>query len=117
MNNLFSNAQQFREPATVSKGGIVAAQSRKAAEIGAGVLAAWRRHQRTGGRQSEPREQQVAWINYNGRFADRRVSKETERKPSFLWPALKPFLSPAFYNVTLWSVALDNADTGARTAQ
>ena len=40
MNDLFSNAQQFRKPATVSKGGIVAAQSRKAAEIGASVLAA-----------------------------------------------------------------------------
>jgi len=40
MNDLFSNAQQLRKPATVSKGGIVAAQSRKAAEIGAGVLAA-----------------------------------------------------------------------------
>ncbi len=40
MDDLFSNAQQFRKPATVSKGGIVAAQSRQAAEIGAGVLAA-----------------------------------------------------------------------------
>src|SRR5664280_1110955 len=40
MNDLFSNAQQLRKPATISKGGIVAAQSRKAAEIGAGVLAA-----------------------------------------------------------------------------
>src|ERR1700688_2175651 len=40
MNDLFSNAQQLRKPATVSKGGIVAAQSRKAAGIGAEVLAA-----------------------------------------------------------------------------
>ena len=40
MHDLFSNAQQLRKPATVSKGGIVAAQSRKAAEIGASVLAA-----------------------------------------------------------------------------
>ena len=40
MNDLFSNAQQIRKPAVASKGGIVAAQSRKAAEIGAGVLAA-----------------------------------------------------------------------------
>jgi gamma-glutamyltranspeptidase / glutathione hydrolase len=40
MDDLFSNAQQLRKPATVSKGGIVAAQSRKAAEIGASVLAA-----------------------------------------------------------------------------
>ena len=40
MNDLFSNAQQIRKPAIVSKGGIVAAQSRKAAEIGAAVLAA-----------------------------------------------------------------------------
>ena len=40
MSDQFSNAQQVRKPAVVSKGGIVAAQSRKAAEIGAGVLAA-----------------------------------------------------------------------------
>jgi gamma-glutamyltranspeptidase/glutathione hydrolase len=40
MRDQFSNAQQIRKPATVSKGGIVASQSRKAAEIGAGVLAA-----------------------------------------------------------------------------
>ncbi len=40
MNDLFSNAQHLRKPATISKGGIVAAQSRKAAEIGASVLAA-----------------------------------------------------------------------------
>src|SRR6478752_7520222 len=36
----FSNTQQVRKPATVSKGGIVAAQSRRAAEVGAEVLAA-----------------------------------------------------------------------------
>src|SRR4051794_25632386 len=36
----FSNAQQVRKPAVVSKRGIVAAQSRKAAEVGAEVLAA-----------------------------------------------------------------------------
>src|SRR6201996_4797394 len=36
----FSSAQQIRKPATVSKGGIVAAQSRRAAAIGAEVLAA-----------------------------------------------------------------------------
>jgi gamma-glutamyltranspeptidase/glutathione hydrolase len=40
MSDQFSNAQQIRKPATVSKGGIVAAQSRKAAEVGAEVLAA-----------------------------------------------------------------------------
>ena len=40
MRDQFSNAQQFRKPAAVSRGGIVAAQSRKAAEIGAQVLAA-----------------------------------------------------------------------------
>jgi gamma-glutamyltranspeptidase/glutathione hydrolase len=40
MRDQFSNAQHIRKPATVSKGGIVAAQSRKAAEIGAEVLAA-----------------------------------------------------------------------------
>src|SRR6516165_3397737 len=38
--NQFSHRQQIRKPAVVSKGGIVAAQSRKAAEIGAEVLAA-----------------------------------------------------------------------------
>src|SRR3954469_19322160 len=37
--DLFSNAQQIRKPAVVSKRGIVAAQSRKAAEVGAEVLA------------------------------------------------------------------------------
>jgi gamma-glutamyltranspeptidase / glutathione hydrolase len=36
----FSNRQQLRKPAVRSKGGIVAAQSRRAAEIGAEVLAA-----------------------------------------------------------------------------
>jgi len=40
MSDQFSNAQQIRKPATTSRGGIVAAQSRKAAEVGAGVLAA-----------------------------------------------------------------------------
>jgi gamma-glutamyltranspeptidase/glutathione hydrolase len=35
----FSDHQQFRKPAIASKGGIVAAQSRKAAEVGAEVLA------------------------------------------------------------------------------
>jgi len=40
MSDQFSNRQQIRKPAVVSKGGIVAAQSRKAAEIGAAVLAA-----------------------------------------------------------------------------
>jgi gamma-glutamyltranspeptidase/glutathione hydrolase len=38
-SNQFSHRQQIRKPAVVSKGGIVAAQSRKAAEIGAEVLA------------------------------------------------------------------------------
>src|SRR6201995_4030058 len=36
----FSNSQDFRKPAIASKGGIVAAQSRRAAEVGAEVLAA-----------------------------------------------------------------------------
>src|ERR1700686_5292848 len=40
MHDLFSNARQIRKPAVTSKGGIVAAQSRKAAEVGAAVLAA-----------------------------------------------------------------------------
>jgi len=40
MSDQFSNSQQIRKPAVVSKGGIVAAQSRKAAEVGAAVLAA-----------------------------------------------------------------------------
>src|SRR4051794_25120955 len=40
MTDQFSNAQQNRKPALVSKGGVVAAQSGKAAQIGAEVLAA-----------------------------------------------------------------------------
>jgi gamma-glutamyltranspeptidase / glutathione hydrolase len=40
MRDQFSNAQQIRKPVVISKGGIVAAQSRKAAEIGAEVMAA-----------------------------------------------------------------------------
>jgi gamma-glutamyltranspeptidase / glutathione hydrolase len=40
MHDQFSNTQQIRKPAVSSKGGIVAAQSRKAAEVGANVLAA-----------------------------------------------------------------------------
>ena len=40
MSDQFSNTQQIRKPAVVSKGGIVASQSRKAAEVGAAVLAA-----------------------------------------------------------------------------
>ena len=40
MPDQFSNAQVIRKPAVTSKGGIIAAQSRKAAEIGAAVLAA-----------------------------------------------------------------------------
>ena len=40
MSDQFSNLQQIRKPSVVSKGGIVAAQSRKAAEIGVTVLAA-----------------------------------------------------------------------------
>jgi gamma-glutamyltranspeptidase/glutathione hydrolase len=39
MRDQFSNLQQIRKPAVVSKGGIVAAQSRKAAESGVAVLA------------------------------------------------------------------------------
>jgi gamma-glutamyltranspeptidase/glutathione hydrolase len=39
MRDQFSNLQEFRKPAVASKGGIVAAQSRRAAEIGAAVLA------------------------------------------------------------------------------
>ncbi|NEV80292.1 gamma-glutamyltransferase, partial [Rhodopseudomonas sp. BR0C11] len=39
MTDQFSNLQQIRKPAITSKGGIVAAQSRRAAEIGADVLA------------------------------------------------------------------------------
>src|SRR5882757_6244354 len=40
MRDQFSNSQQIRKPAVFSKGGIVAAQSRKAPEVGAEVLAA-----------------------------------------------------------------------------
>src|ERR1700693_3936483 len=40
MSDQLSSPQQTRKPAVVSKGGIVAAQSRKAAEVGAEVLAA-----------------------------------------------------------------------------
>ena len=40
MSDQFSNSQQIRKPAVTSKGGIVASQSRKAAEVGAAVLAA-----------------------------------------------------------------------------
>jgi gamma-glutamyltranspeptidase/glutathione hydrolase len=39
MSDSFSNSQQIRKPAVSSKGGIVAAQARRAAEIGAEVLA------------------------------------------------------------------------------
>ena len=39
MLDQFSNLQQIRKPAVVSNGGIVAAQSRHAAEIGAAILA------------------------------------------------------------------------------
>jgi gamma-glutamyltranspeptidase/glutathione hydrolase len=40
MRSQFSDAQHIRKPAIASKGGIVAAQSRKAAEVGTQVLAA-----------------------------------------------------------------------------
>ena len=40
MHDQFSNSQQIRKPAVVSTGGIVAAQSRKAAEAGVAVLQA-----------------------------------------------------------------------------
>jgi gamma-glutamyltranspeptidase / glutathione hydrolase len=40
MPDQFSNTQAIRKPAITSKGGIVAAQSRRAAEVGAKVLAA-----------------------------------------------------------------------------
>ncbi len=40
MHDRFSNAQQIRKPALVSRGGIVAAQSRRAAEAGVEVLKA-----------------------------------------------------------------------------
>ena len=40
MRDQFSNTQSIRKPAVASKGGIVAAQSGKAAQVGAEVLAA-----------------------------------------------------------------------------
>jgi gamma-glutamyltranspeptidase / glutathione hydrolase len=40
MADQFSNSQQIRKPAVSSNGGIVASQSRRAAEVGAAVLAA-----------------------------------------------------------------------------
>jgi gamma-glutamyltranspeptidase len=40
MRDQFSNTQSIRKPAVTSKGGIVAAQSGKAAQVGAEVLAA-----------------------------------------------------------------------------
>src|SRR5947209_1308006 len=40
MRDQFSNTQAIRKPAVASKGGIVAAQSSRAAQVGAGVLAA-----------------------------------------------------------------------------
>src|SRR5205085_6352527 len=40
MTDQFSNTQHIRKPAVTSRGGIVAAQSRKAAEVGAKVLEA-----------------------------------------------------------------------------
>jgi gamma-glutamyltranspeptidase/glutathione hydrolase len=40
MSDQFSNSQQIRKPAVAAKGGIVAAQSRRAAEVGAAVLEA-----------------------------------------------------------------------------
>src|SRR5437764_2665935 len=40
MSDQFSNTQQIRKPAVISKAGIVAAQSRKAAEAGVAVLEA-----------------------------------------------------------------------------
>jgi gamma-glutamyltranspeptidase/glutathione hydrolase len=40
MHDQFSNRQIIRKPAVASRGGIVAAQSRRAAEVGAAVLAA-----------------------------------------------------------------------------
>src|SRR5262249_49743082 len=39
MRDQFSNSQHIRKAAVTSKGGIVAAQSRRAAEVGAAVLA------------------------------------------------------------------------------
>ena len=40
MRDQFSNNQSIRKPAVTSRGGIVAAQSGKAAQVGAEVLAA-----------------------------------------------------------------------------
>src|SRR5437764_5369130 len=40
MRDQFSNTQAIRKPAVTSKGGIVAAQSRRAAQVGSAVLAA-----------------------------------------------------------------------------
>ena len=40
MRDQFSNTQAIRKPAVTSKGGIVAAQSSRAAHVGAEVLAA-----------------------------------------------------------------------------
>src|SRR5688500_19705408 len=40
MRDQFSNTQAIRKPAVTSKGGIVAAQSGRAAQVGAEVLAA-----------------------------------------------------------------------------
>ena len=40
MRDQFSNTQAIRKPAVTSKGGIVAAQSSRAAQVGAEVLAA-----------------------------------------------------------------------------
>ena len=40
MSDQFSNTQRTRKPAVISDGGIVAAQSRRAAEVGVEVLAA-----------------------------------------------------------------------------
>src|SRR4051794_41665131 len=40
MTDQFSNTQHIRKPAVTSRGGIVAAQSRKAAEVGVKVLEA-----------------------------------------------------------------------------
>jgi gamma-glutamyltranspeptidase / glutathione hydrolase len=40
ISDRFSNSQQFLKPVVASKGGVVAAQSRRAAEVGAEVLAA-----------------------------------------------------------------------------
>ena len=49
MSDRFSNNLQYRKPAIKSKGGIVAAQSRRAAEIGAAGAGGGRRLRRRGG--------------------------------------------------------------------